>query len=202
MKWIGLTGGMGTGKTTVSGIIQSLGYHVLNADKNAHEALQKTSPVFSRIIQTFGPHILRPDGEIDRKKLGDIVFADKFQLSKLESIVHPQIQELTKRDRQKLAESGIALAFYDIPLLFEKRLEKSFDKILTISCKRDLQIQRAMQRTGLSEEEIRKRLAAQLPMEVKVRASHYTIRNDGSLEELKIKVQDVLLKIKKDLKLV
>jgi dephospho-CoA kinase len=94
------------------------------------------------------------------------------------------------------------MAFYDIPLLFEKKLEKNFDKIVTVFCKKDLQLKRAMERTGLSEMEVKKRLAMQIPMENKVKASHYSIRNDGSIEELKMKVQDIILQLKKDLKLV
>lgn len=202
MKWIGLTGGMGTGKSTVASMIQTLGYNVLNADKNAHEALKKTSPIFPQIIKLFGDKILGPDGEIDRKKLGSIVFADKFLLGKLESITHPHIQNETQKERERLAANGTEMAFYDVPLLFEKKLEKKFDKIVVVTCKKDLQIQRAMDRTKLPLDEIRKRLANQISAEEKAKRAHYVIRNDGSLEELRMKVQDLLLQLKKDLKLV
>ena len=202
MKWIGLTGGMGTGKSTVASMIQTLGYHVLNADKNAHRALQKDSPLFPEIIKVFGDKILGPDGEINRKQLGDIVFADKFMLGKLEAITHPYIQNETAKERDALSKSGTEMAFYDIPLLFEKKLEKKFDKIVVVTTKKDLQIQRAMERTKLSHEDIRKRLANQMSMETKAKMADYLIRNDGSLEELKMKVQDLLLQLKKDLKLV
>ncbi len=202
MKWIGLTGGMGTGKSTVASMIQTLGYHVLNADKNAHRALQKDSPVFPEIIKVFGDKILGPDGEINRKQLGDIVFADKFMLGKLEAITQPYIQNETAKERDALSKSGTEMAFYDIPLLFEKKLEKKFDKIVVVTTKKDLQIQRAMERTKLSHEDIRKRLANQMSMETKAKMADYLIRNDGSLEELKMKVQDLLLQLKKDLKLV
>ncbi len=202
MKWIGLTGGMGTGKSTAASMIQSFGYHVLNADKSAHKALQKDSPVFPDIIKVFGDKVLQADGQIDRKKLGEIVFSDKFMLSKLESITHPYIQNETQKERESLLKSGVEMAFYDIPLLFEKKMEKKFDRIVSVVCKKETQLQRAMERTGLSEIAIRKRLANQIGLETKAKHSHYVIRNDGSIEELKMKVQDLLLQLKKDLKLV
>lgn len=202
MKWIGLTGGMGTGKSTVASMIQTLGYNVLNADKNAHEALLKTSPIFPQIIKLFGDKILGPDGEIDRKNLGSIVFADKFLLGKLEAITHPFIQNLTSKEKERLEKGGAEMAFYDVPLLFEKKLEKKFDKIVVVTCKKEVQVQRAMERTKLSIEEVRKRLANQMTVEHKAKLAHYVLRNDGSVEELRMKVQDLLLQLKKDLKLV
>lgn len=202
MKWIGLTGGIGTGKSTVASMIQTLGYNVLNADKNAHEALMKTSSIFPQIIKLFGEKILKPDGEIDRKVLGSIVFADKFLLGKLEAITHPYIQNLTLQEKIRLEKSGVEMAFYDVPLLFEKKLEKKFDKIVLVICKKETQVLRAMERTKLSLEEVRKRIANQMTMEQKAKLAHYLIRNDGSLEELRMKVQDLLLQLKKDLELV
>lgn len=202
MKWIGLTGGIGTGKSTVASMIQTLGYNVLSADKNAHEALMKTSSIFPQIIKLFGEKILKPDGEIDRKVLGSIVFADKFLLGKLEAITHPYIQNLTLQEKIRLEKSGVEMAFYDVPLLFEKKLEKKFDKIVLVICKKETQVLRAMERTKLSLEEVRKRIANQMTMEQKAKLAHYLIRNDGSLEELRMKVQDLLLQLKKDLELV
>lgn len=202
MKWIGLTGGMGTGKSTVATMIQALGYNVLNADKNAHLALMKTSSIFPEIIKVFGEKILGPDGEIDRRKLGAIVFSDKFMLGKLEAITHPFIQDQTQKEKEKLEKSGVEMGFYDVPLLFEKKLQKKFDKIVLVTCGKETQIKRAMERTKLTREEVRQRLVNQLPLETKAKMSHYTVRNDGSLEELKMNVQDLILQLKKDLKLV
>ena len=202
MKWIGLTGGMGTGKSTVASMIQTLGYNVLNADKNAHRALMKDSPVFPEIVKLFGDKILNPDGEIDRRKLGAIVFSDKYMLGKLEAITHPFIQSETQKQRDALSKSGVDMAFYDIPLLFEKKLQKKFDKTVAIITKRELQIERAVQRTQLSVEEVRKRLANQMSAENKAKLADYVIRNDGSVEELNMKVQDLILQLKKDLKII
>jgi dephospho-CoA kinase len=202
MKWIGLTGGMGTGKSTVASIIQTLGYCVLNADKNAHEALKKTSAIFPEIVKIFGEKILTPDGEIDRKILSSIVFSDKYLLAKLEAITHPHIQNLTQKEKEALMNKGVDLAFYDIPLLFEKKLEKKFDKIVVVTCKKETQIKRAMERTKLSENEIKDRLAVQMALEVKAKNADYVLRNDGTIEELTMKVQDLILQLKKDLKIV
>lgn len=202
MKWIGLTGGIGTGKSTVASIIQTLGYHVLNADKNAHLALKKGSSVFPEIVKVFGDKILGPDGEINHRSLAEIVFKDKFMLQKLENITHPFIQDATNNERLALKKTGIQMAFYDIPLLFEKKLEKKFDKIVVVACKKDLQIQRAMERTKLTKDEIRQRIANQVALEVKIENADYVIRNDGAIVELEMKVQDLILSLKKDLKLV
>jgi len=202
MKWIGLTGGMGTGKSTVAGIIQTLGYSVLSADKLAHHALNKDSAVFQQIIGVFGEKILDSNGQIDRKILGTVVFQDKFLLGKLESIVHPYIQDMVQKEKSRLLSEGAEMAFYDVPLLFEKRLEKRFDRIILVTCRRETQIERAMERTKLSKEQVLLRLKTQVSEEVKATRAHYVIRNDSSLEELKMKVQDVMLQLKKDLKLV
>jgi dephospho-CoA kinase len=202
MKWIGLTGGMGTGKSTVAAILQTLGYPVLNADKNAQAALQKNSGVYSEIVKAFGDKILNSAGEIDRKTLAGIVFNDKFMLTKLESITHPYIQGEVQKEKDLLTKKGVLIAFYDVPLLFEKKLEKRFDKIVTVICKKELQIQRAMERTKLSEDEVKQRLAHQIAPEVKAKHSHYVLRNDGTIEELQMKIQDLILSLKKDLKIV
>lgn len=202
MKWIGLTGGMGTGKSTVAGIIQRLGYNVINADLIAHKVLEPTSPAFAKIVDFFGTDILGSDKKIDRKKLGSIVFSDKYKLSKLEAMTHPVIQTMAKNEKIRLESQGVDMAFYDVPLLYEKRLQKSFDKIIVVFCKKETQFQRAQERTGLSLDEVRKRIAQQIPIEQKVSAADYTIRNDGTLEELHMNVQTLLLDLKKDLKLV
>lgn len=202
MMWIGLTGGIGTGKTTVAEIIKSLGYEVVNADQIAHGALLKTSSVYNLITQTFGESILDADKNVDRKKLGEIVFSDKFMLSKLEAIVHPFVEIEVRKNRDKLMKLGKELAFYDVPLLFEKKMEKKFDKIVIVTCKKETQIRRTIQRTGLSENEVKKRVALQYPIDTKSKFAHYIIPNNGTLEELQMKVQDFIIKLKKDLRLV
>lgn len=202
MKWIGLTGGMGTGKSTVASFIKKLGYGLVSADDLAHQVLEPVSQAFQPIIEFFGQGILTPEGKIDRKKLGEIVFQDKFKLKKLEALTHPAIHILADQEKQKLIQSGCEIGFYDIPLLFEKGLQKSFHKVIVVYCKKKTQIERAQKRTGLSLEEINQRLAQQIPLEQKIKAAHYTIRNDGSLDELEMNVRTVLLNLKKDLKIV
>lgn len=202
MKWIGLTGGMGTGKSTVAGIIQTLGYTVMSADKLAHNALNKDSPVFQQILGVFGQDYLDSNGQFDRKKLGSLVFQDKFLLGKLEAIVHPYIQDIVQTEKARLAQLGTDLAFYEVPLLFEKRLEKRFDRIVLVTCRRETQIERAILRTNLTREQVLLRLKHQVSEELKMKHAHYIIRNDSSVEELKMKVQDVMLQLKKDLKII
>ncbi len=202
MKWVGLTGGMGTGKSTVASMIQNLGYNVLNADTIAHKALEPGSSGFQKIVEFFGKEILDSKGSIDRKKLGAVVFDDKFKLNKLESFTHPFIQSYTLKEKERLAASGVDLAFYDVPLLYEKRLQKNFDCVIVVHCKKDLQFKRAQERTGLSLDEVRKRIAQQISVEQKMTLADYKIRNDGSLDELQMNVQSLILDLKKDLKLV
>lgn len=184
MKWVGLTGGIATGKSTVSKILVSRHLPVVDADQLAREAVAAGSEALIEIARVFGPGALLQTGELDRKALGAIVFSDRTKLSILEGIIHPKVRELCLTKRRELEAAGNSVAFYDVPLLFEKNMRDQFDSVLLVACNPELQRQRMAARDGLAAEEIERRLAAQIPIHEKVALSDYVIHNDGTIEDL------------------
>lgn len=195
MKWIGLTGGIATGKSAVAEIFRNKGIEVIDADPIAHQALVASSPVFGSIVQTFGQDVVSSNGSIDRQKLGAKIFADSALRLKLDAIVHPFVRTQVALLKQKLVDQGCSLAVYDVPLLFEKNMQKSFDKIIVVTCDPLLQKQRLMKRNGLSEQEALQRIGSQLPMAEKIRQADFVVENNGSLEDLKNAVQKILVQL-------
>ena len=201
MTWIGLTGGIGSGKSTVAKALRLKGFAVIDADEMARRAVSPGSPGLNAVVQTFGQKILNPDGSLDRKALGAAVFSDASQLETLEKIIHPQVQELVRKERELLERQGHTLLFYDVPLLYEKALEKQFDAVLVVDCPEPERIRRVQLRDGLSETEIKKRLAHQLPLENKVKKAHYVVENQGDLKDLETQLDRIIEKMKRDLKI-
>ena len=192
MKWIGLTGGIGSGKSTVAKMLRELGEPVIDADDLAHEVMACGGTAYSDIVKLFGKGILNSAHEIDRKKLGNMVFSDKNLLKNLESIVHPRVRELSQKRRRELESRGFARAFYDVPLLFEKNLQNQFDTSVLVYCSESLQKQRIRERNGLNDEEIDRRLSAQIPIDEKRQRADFVIDNSGSLADLKSEVRKIL----------
>jgi len=195
MKWIGLTGGIASGKSTVAKILTDLGAKVILADELSRRVTTPGSEGLRQITRTFGHDILDSDQCLDRRKLADIVFSDPKKLLQLEQILHPLIRNETDIEKKKLEAQGESLAFYDVPLLFEKKLEDQFDKVLLINCDQATQISRIKKRDGLNEREAMQRLNAQIPLKDKVLKSHFVINNDGDLETLKKAVKEYFLKL-------
>ncbi len=195
MKWIGLTGGIASGKSSVAEILRKLGYKVADADQIAHKVVVKDSEGLRQIVQAFGEKILNLDQSLNRKALGNLVFGQAPNLEKLEKILHPLIQAETALQRQAWKNAGEKIAFYDVPLLFEKNLEANFDGILLISTDEKTQKQRMKKRDQLSDSEIINRLNSQLAMTEKIKKSTWVIKNSGSLEELESQVKKILLQI-------
>lgn len=192
MKWIGLTGGIATGKSTVAEIFKSRGVKIIDADPIAHQALVASSPVFDQIVQAFGQGVVSPQGNIDRQKLGKEIFANSDKRLKLDSIVHPYVRSQVALKKKELMRQGCALAIYDVPLLFEKQMQKDFDKIIVVTCSPLIQKTRLMQRNSLTEKEAEQRISAQLSMSEKVKHADFVIENNGTLEDLKNSVKKVL----------
>lgn len=192
MKIVGLTGGIATGKSTVAGLLGENGLPVVDADAVAHELLLPGGANFEPVVREFGREILASDGTIDRKALGRIVFADQERLRRLEELTHPAIREKLREELAGLAANGRDCAVLDHPLLFEISMEVLADEVWVVACNPETQRQRLIKRDGLSPEAVEQRLAAQWPLEEKVRRADVVVFNDGSLGELRLTVQRVL----------
>lgn len=165
---------------------------MIDADQLARQAVQSGTPGFEQVVRAFGRDVVGSDGELDRKKIGRMVFADPSLLAKLETIVHPRVRELAAAERKRLSDEGCKAAFYDVPLLFEKKMQNLFDCVIAVVCDPKVQIERLMARDGLSQEEAERRLAAQLPITEKAKMADEVIHNEGTLEDLNKNV-DLLL---------
>ncbi len=197
MKWVGLSGGLASGKSTVANLLRKKRFPVLDADLAAQEVLKKGTPGLNTVIKVFGSDLLGPNGELDRKKMAEIVFSSPTHLLQLESIVHPLVQEKIKSLRAELEQQGKKIAFYDVPLLFEKKLESQFDTIVLVTSHESDQIARMKSRNQWSDEEIRRRLAAQLPLSEKEKGAHHIIRNHGDLADLEWQLDQLLISLSK-----
>jgi dephospho-CoA kinase len=198
MFWIGLTGGLGTGKSTVAQMLRDRGFVVIDADEMARLALRPGSKGLAKVVNRFGPEVLESSGELNRRQLGAKVFAEAKALADLEAIVHPEVRRLTGEKRQEAQAQGHKLAFYDVPLLFEKKMQKDFDKIVVVTADRKQQIERTIARDGLSEYEIERRLFNQMPIVDKVKQAHFVIDNTGARSELAKQLDTVLAQLIKD----
>ncbi|AZZ37644.1 dephospho-CoA kinase [Bdellovibrio sp. qaytius] len=192
MKWIGLTGGIATGKSTVKKRLEVLNIPVIDADLISHELSTVGGLGYKAIVSHFGHEILNPDQTIHRKKLGEIVFNDSQKLLQLEQLLHPLIQAEVQTRKAKFKSQGQALCFYDVPLLFEKKLEKQFDQIVLVYAPITTQVDRIMLRDGLSHTQALARISAQLPMAAKIQRSHHCLDNSTHNEDLGLQVLNLV----------
>jgi dephospho-CoA kinase len=195
MKWIGLTGGIASGKSTVSRVLRKKGFSVVDADELARQVVEPGQSGLAQVVSAFGTDLLDPDGRLDRRKLGKLVFGRPEQLRKLEALLHPLIQSETMKLRQQAESRGEAFAFYDVPLLFEKNMQTDFDAIIVVSSSPELQIQRMKSRDGLTDQEVRERLGSQISLSEKEGKATWVIRNEGSLSELESQVSQLISQI-------
>lgn len=194
-KLIGLTGGIGTGKSTVSQFLMEKGYPIIDADKIAREVVELNKPAYREIIREFGDDILQKDKNIDRKALGNIIFNNKELREKLNSIIHPYILKSIKDEINKLKEEPIIIL--DIPLLFElyslwKVYNIHFHEIWLVYLNKDIQIERLAKRDNISKEEAIKKIESQMNLEEKRTKSSKILDNSGDIENLKKQVEDLL----------
>ncbi|MBW5449101.1 dephospho-CoA kinase [Cohnella sp. CFH 77786] len=181
---IGLTGGIATGKSTVANLLARRGALLIDLDRIAREIVEPGMPALDAIARHYGQAILQPDGTLDRKKLGAIVFADPAQRKALEQITHPAIRAVMKeRMDSSERQHPERLTVVDVPLLYESNLVSYFERVMVVYVPRREQLRRLMERDKLAAEEAEKRLAAQMDIEDKKVRADYVIDNSGSLEE-------------------
>ncbi len=196
---IGLTGGISTGKSTVSKIIMEKGYPLIDADKIAREVVEINKPAYIKIVDEFGEYILLDDKSIDRKALGKIIFSNKEYREKLNNIIHPYIFEAIKLKIDELSPKR-KVVFLDIPLLFEQydlwqEYNITFDEIWLVYLDKDTQIERLMKRDGISKEEALIKIESQMDIEYKKTRSSKTIDNAGDIEHLRKQVDKLLKRL-------
>jgi dephospho-CoA kinase len=188
---VGLTGSVGTGKSTVAKFFGELGAYVIDWDELAREVIRPHLKAWKEIVEYFGKGILRDDLTINRQKLANIVFSDKEKLAKLNQIVHPEVFEEDERITNDIkSRDANALIIKDIPLLFELTRPIFVDKIVVVSASEQTQLRRSEEK-GVSREDAQRRIKSQLPLERKIKSADFVINNDGPLEETKRQVDEI-----------
>lgn len=192
---IGLTGGIGTGKSTVSQILKDRGFSVIDLDVISHEVIEFSS-VVEKIVQNFGREVLDEDEAgnctISREKLGKIIFSDKKKRLALNSIMHPEILKVMHKKILECKSEKNKIIFVEVQLLFEVQWEKEFDYILLVAAKRDMQVRRVLERDKRSEEEAWNIINSQMSLDEKREKSDFVIENDGNMDDLNKKVDKFL----------
>jgi dephospho-CoA kinase len=189
---IGLTGGIASGKSTVSRQLVELGCRLIDADVLAREVVAPGGPGWRAIVEAFGAEVLEPDGELDRKRLGTIVFGDPGRRKMLEAITHPAIAARRRAILDAWTAEGFdGLVVQDTPLLVEVGAVAHVDRVLVVYAEPEAQIERLMRRDGLGRAEAERRIAAQMPLADKVRVAHYVVDSSGPHEETAAQVRAV-----------
>ncbi len=191
MRVIGLTGGIGSGKSTVSQIMAELGAVIIDADRVGHEAYQPNTRTWQDLVAAFGKEIVAADGSIDRKKLGAIVFGNPDELARLNRIVHPRMFEMMQERIGQYRKQGVKVVVLDAAILFEANWTPLVDEIWVVVTDEPAVVTRVHTRSGLPEEQIRSRIRSQMSNEERTKRANVIIRNDGSLEDLRAKVREL-----------
>ena len=196
MRVFGLTGGIASGKSTVAKMFADLGAPVIDADQIAREVVEPGQPALAEIVRAFGAGVLDERGALDRKKLGAIVFADESKRQALNAITHPRIALATQTRLAGLREQGAPLALYEAALLVENDIHRGLDGLIVVKTDEARQRERLAARDALDDAQVGARLAAQAPLEEKLRAATWVIDNSGSVEETRRQVTELWNRLK------
>jgi len=189
---IGLTGGIASGKSTVAQMFQQCGITVVDADVIAKEAVEQGMPAYQKIVETFGQGVLLETGDIDRRKLGEIVFANEEKRLQLNAIVHPEVRKMMIKQRDEAIRAGERFVVLDIPLLYESGLEHLTDKVIVVWVPKELQLERLMKRNRFNEDEALNRIHAQHSLDEKKKRADAVIDNSGSLKDTEAQLHQLL----------
>jgi dephospho-CoA kinase len=198
MASFGLTGGIASGKSTVAAMLGELGAKVIDADQLGHEELRSGALACPEIVRRFGTEVLAPSGEIDRRRLGSIVFADPGKLAELNAILHPAIMARSEEMVAAFeAQDPVAVVVVDAALIYEAGMKARFLKIIVAWCRREQQLERLMAKAGLAREEAERRIGAQMSAEEKRGRADYVIDCSGSLKHTREQVAALYPKLKR-----
>lgn len=192
MMKIGLTGGIGSGKSTVARLFEKRGAHIVDLDLLAHQVEEPGGAAWEGIVERFGRDVLDAEGNIDREKLGGIVFRDAAKREELNRIVHPAVRDVWRRRIDEIVRGdGQAVVISDVPLLIEVGWHEEMDIVILVYAPPEVQVERIMGRNGLSDEEARDRLRSQMPLADKIPFADFVIRNEGTFEETEAAVEEI-----------
>jgi dephospho-CoA kinase len=187
MLLVGLTGGIGAGKSTVANLLERRGAIILDADAFARDAVRAGTDALGAVVRRFGEGVLRPEGELDRARLASIVFADRDALADLEAIIHPEVRRMIAEGVQSHLDTDDVVVLVN-PLLIEMGTHRDCDVVVVVSASRETQVARSLAR-GMGEADVRARIDAQLPLEQRARAADVLLDNEGTREELEAEVE-------------
>jgi dephospho-CoA kinase len=192
---VGLTGGIGAGKSEVSLRLAAQGAVIIDADAIAREVVAPGTPGLEQVVAAFGTKILRPDGTLDRERLGQIVFADPAKLTQLNGIVHPLVGK--RMAELETAAAPDAIVVHDVPLIAEHNLRSGYDVVVVVDASAELQLDRLVKLRGMSEEQAKARMAAQATREQRLAIAGFVVDNSGSLAELDRQVGDLWAELRR-----
>jgi dephospho-CoA kinase len=190
VKLVGLTGGVGSGKSTAAKMLQGLGAVVVDADEAAHAAYEPGTPGFAAVVREFGEEFVS-EGRIDRRRLGELVFADADARRRLNAIVHPLVRDWMAARTAEAVESGASVVVQVVPLLFENGLERLFTTIVLVYVPEHVQLERLVKGRSLDPGRARQMIAAQMPIEDKRRLAHHVIDNSGTIDATRARVDQL-----------
>ena len=197
MQVIGLTGGIATGKSTVSAILKKAGAEIIDADRIAREVVKKGLPAYREIVENFGETVLLSNGEINRSVLGDLIFNDPRKKQLLNRIVHPHVRRETNRQLKDMENSSPdTIAVLDIPLLFEAEMHKDLSEVIVVYAPEHIQIKRLMKRDNISEADAVARVRSQMPIEEKKNRATIVIDNSGTMEDTRKRTLEIFKTLK------
>ncbi|RST76347.1 dephospho-CoA kinase [Siminovitchia acidinfaciens] len=193
---VGLTGGIASGKSTVSKLLEKRGFTIVDADIAARKVVEPGESAYSEIVEAFGKEILLKDGTLDRDKLGSIVFQNEEERQKLNGIVHPAVRKKMKEWQEEAIKAGKQTVVLDIPLLYESKLTHLVEKVIVVYVNEETQLKRLMERNEFTEDEAKSRISSQMPLREKLELADAVLDNNGTIEETEKQLDQLIEKWK------